>query len=204
MSKSERYVSIDVETNGAAPGVHSMIALGAAAFDPGVSDNTPVGTFYRKLFPVEGMREHPDTMAWWKTQPQAWEEVCKDRQAAIPVMHDFGLWCDEVSGDGDYRLVGVAWPAAFDFAFVSYYCHRFLGLNPLGFQCVDIRSYANGLARHCAYFGLPQKKTRAMTGEVDTAGLRDHVAVDDAIGQGRLFMALRRHAASLPAVDIGQ
>ncbi len=75
-----------------------MIALGAALFDASASDTDPVSTFYRKIIPLEGMREHPETMAWWKTQPAAWEEVCKDQRAAIPVMHDFGLWCDEASG----------------------------------------------------------------------------------------------------------
>jgi DNA polymerase III epsilon subunit-like protein len=190
MSKPEVYVSIDIETDGQAPGVHSMLALGAAAFS---QDGDMVGTWYKKLRPLPGARQLHSTMEWWKTQPEAWEEVCKDQQDPASAMESFRDWCDEINSDevhvdGDYKLVAVAWPAAFDFGFLNYYCWRFMVMNPLGFSCVDIRSYANGLAKHPDYYGTPSLRSMVT---VDESGLRPHVALDDAIGQGRTFMALR-------------
>jgi DNA polymerase III alpha subunit (gram-positive type) len=190
MSRPEIFISIDVETDGAAPGVNSMLALGAAAFS---AEGEELSTWYATLQPLPDAQQNADTMAWWQTQPEAWAEVTSGQRLAETAIPQFGTWCETAPG----KPVAVAWPAAFDFAFVNYYLHRFYGSNPLGFACLDIRSYANGLARYRDYYGLPEKAVRAMAGKVDKTGLREHVAVDDAIEQGRLFMALRNYAAEI-------
>jgi 3' exoribonuclease, RNase T-like len=187
---TEIIVSIDIETDGPAPGVNSMLALGAAAFG---EDDEQIGQWYATLFPEPGAWSDSDTMAWWDTQPEAWAEVQRNRRPADVALPEFARWCEALPG----KPVAVAWPAAFDFAFVNYYCHRFCRANPLGFACLDIRSYANGLAGYQSYYGLSEAKIRVMAGEIDTAGLRPHVAVDDAIEQGRLFLALRRYARNM-------
>jgi hypothetical protein len=87
------------------------------------------------------------------------------------------------------KPVAAAWPASYDFPFVAYYCRRFLDRSPLGNSCMDIRSYADGLARLSSYWGLDERKLRKMV-PVDKTGLRPHVAVDDAIEQGRLLIGL--------------
>ena len=33
LSSEERYISVDVETDGPAPGIHSMLSIGAAAYN---------------------------------------------------------------------------------------------------------------------------------------------------------------------------
>lgn len=194
MSRPEIFISIDIETDGPAPGMNSMLALGAAAFTPRSDDGTAweeTSTWYQTLHPLLEAKPDADTAAWWQTQPEAWAEVNRGRRYPSDVIPDFARWCDQLPG----KSIAVAWPAAFDFAFVNYYCHRYAGRNPLGFACLDIRSYANGLAGYPSYYGLPEAQVRAMAGEIDKTGLRPHVAVDDAIEQGRLFMALRRKAA---------
>jgi hypothetical protein len=193
MSRAEMFISIDVETDGAAPGVNSMLALGAAAF---AQDGSEVATWYSTLYPLDGAAQNDETMQWWAGQPEAWAEVSRDRRTPAKAIPAFVEWCEDLYREHRVKLIAVAWPAAFDFAFINYYCHRFAGRNPLGFACLDIRSYANGLARYQDYYGLPEKRVRAMAGEVDKTGLREHVAVDDAIEQGRLFMALRMAALS--------
>ena len=192
MSKAEIYVSIDVGTDGPAPGLNSMRALGAAAL---TGDGSQVDTWYFTLDPLPEGKQNKDTMAWWADQGDAWTEVTSstwDPEVAIPL---FCAWCENLKQSG--RLIAVGWPIAFDFAFVNWYCHRFANRNPLGFGGLDIRSYANGLAGYPDYYGMQEKQVRAMAGPVDTTGLRPHVAVDDAIEQGRLFMALRRHAQEI-------
>lgn len=189
MPKPEIYVSIDIETDGPAPGVNSMLALGAAAFH---SDGRELGTWYGKLLPLPGACQDPKTMEWWGTQPEAWKEVQRLPSTPQAATREFVTWCDRLAETG--KLIAVAWPAAFDFAFVNYYCHRFAARNPLGIACLDIRSYANGLFAHDAYYGTPKERVASVVGE-KRPGLRPHVAVDDAIEQGLLFMALRTSVA---------
>lgn len=189
MSRPEVFVSIDIETDGPAPGLNSMLALGAAAF---ARDGEMIGTWYKTLHPLPEAKQDVGTMKWWATQPDAWWDVNQNRvrpELAIPA---FAGWVKALPG----KPIAAGWPAAFDFAFVNYYCHRFntYSGNPLGFACLDIRSFANGLAGYPDYYGLPEKELRALAGKVDTEGLRPHVAVDDAIEQGRLFVALRAKA----------
>lgn len=188
MSKPEVFVSIDIESDGPAPGLNSMLALGAAAFD-GETDQV-LSTWYATLFPLPDARSSPETMAWWATQPDAWAEVNTGRQAPHLAVPDFAAWCEALPG----RPVAVAPPIAFDFAFTSYYLWRFTGRNPLGFGGCDIKSYANGLAGRVNYRGLSEEQMLDLTGLPPQAAPLTHVAVDDATGQGRLFMALRRAA----------
>ncbi len=189
MSRPEVYVSIDVETDGPCAGINSMLAIGAVAFDQYEKE---LGAYYATLEPLPGMVQNPTTMEWWKTQPEAWAEVTSAPDPAEYMIPQFVRWLEhDLRGN---KLIAVAWPDAFDFAFVNFYCHKFCGRNPLGFAACDIRSYANGLAGYRNYYGLRQSDIETMAGSIDRAGLRPHVALDDAIEQGRLFMALRRYA----------
>lgn len=194
MSKPEIFVSIDIETDGPCPGLNSMIALGAVAYD---GQENQLGTWYSTLAALPGCFQDQDTMDWWGTQPEAWAEVHGSQHQAWDMIPDFGYWCEALPGNP----VAVAWPAVFDFAFVNYYLHRFFRSNPLGFAACDIRSYANGLTRHASYYGLPEDQVHALAGPIDTTGLRPHHALDDAIGQGRLFLALRRYALAAAAAE---
>lgn len=183
--KTECYVSIDIETNGPCPGINSMLALGAAAF----FGDAEVSRFYAKLYWEPGTTWNPDTAKWWEAQSEeAKNEVLSDREYPSLVMERFVAWVDGLIGD---RKVPVAWPAAYDFAFVNWGCWKHVGRNPLGYACLDIRSYADGIARNPRYYGLGEEEVRKLVGEIDKTGLRPHVAVDDAVEQGRLFMALR-------------
>jgi hypothetical protein len=166
---AEVIVSIDIESDGPAPGLNSMLALGAAAFS---QDDTELDCWYYTLDPLPGASRNPETMAWWKTQPEAWAEVTSSTWNPVIAVPLFARWCESLPG----KAAAVAWPAAFDFAFVNYYLHRFNGSNPLGFSCLDIGSYARGL-------GMP-----VMHGDLA------HNALGDARKQGQSFLALRRHA----------
>jgi hypothetical protein len=192
MTDEEIFVSLDVETNGPVPGLYSMLSLGAAAFR---ADGEMIGTFYRTICPIVDGDGHPDTMAWWRTQPAAWAEVNARQRPAIDVSRDFGLWLEGTRSHG--RLTAAASPAAFDFPFVNYYMHCFIGANPLGYSCLDIRSYVNGIARRPGHRGKPEALWARIKAETDTEGLRAHVALDDAIEQGRTLMTAMRIAREM-------
>jgi len=179
------YVSIDIESTGPAPGIYSMISLGAAAFE---RDGAKLGTWSANVHELPDAIRHPDTMAFWEQHPDAWAQATENPQFPIGAMHAFETWVVRLGG----KPIAAAWPAAFDFAFVNYYCHRFLGHNPLGYACLDIRSLAQGLTYSRGYYDLRENQIKAMRNEVDREGLMEHVAVDDAVEQGRLLVAMLR------------
>ena len=194
MSDDEIFVSIDIETDGPCPGLNSMLSIGAVAYDQWENQ---VGVWYSTLAPLTDCNPDAETMAWWATQPAAWAEVSVSRNRPRETIADFGYWCEALRG----KPTVVAWPAVFDFAFTSYYLHRFTGRNPLGYDALDIRSYASGIARCPGYHDeLPETEIRKMAGDIDITGLRPHHALDDAIEQGRLFLGLRRYALRNPVM----
>jgi hypothetical protein len=58
----------DVELNGPIPGRHSMIVFASAAVTPG---GHQYGEFEVILGQLDGASPDPETMADWKTQPEA-------------------------------------------------------------------------------------------------------------------------------------
>ena len=178
--KNITYVSVDVEADGPVPGIYSMLSIGAAAFTLG--NKTPIATFEANLRPLPGATTHPETMAWWKTQPDAWEYVCKDQQDPEVVMRKFRAWFDNLPG---HRVV-VGFPLTFDFAFINWYLTKFTGYpTPLGFSGLDIKTLA------AAKLNIPfQEATKKNMPKRWFKGCprHTHKALDDAIGQGILLL----------------
>src|SRR4029450_11984600 len=93
--KPEIYVSTDVETDGPIPGPHSMLSFASAAYSP---DKTLIGTFAANLETLPGASGHPDTMAWWSTQPEAWEACRQDPQPPEAAMRAYLAWLKGLPG----------------------------------------------------------------------------------------------------------
>src|SRR5262245_39275342 len=126
MARREVFVSVDVEADGPIPGPHSMLSMGAAAFVIDWSDApaaSAAGTFEVNLETLPGAGGDPNTMAWWASQPAAWEACRRDLRAPADAMRDFTAWLDGLPG----RPTFVAYPAGFDFTFVYWYLVRFTG-----------------------------------------------------------------------------
>lgn len=193
MTKPEIFVSIDVETDGPTPAVNSMLSIGAVAITPGYYGYRITEVFCNNLQPLPDRIPDSDTVKWWSSQPDAWAEVCKNQLTPQQAMDNFAKWLSDLTAVAPAKLVAVAWPASFDFEFVNNYMHQFYGENPLGFACMDIRSYANGLFNVAGYYErLPFDLYQHFN--IDTTDLRPHVSVDDAIKQGRLLIELLHHA----------
>src|ERR1700749_3843567 len=71
----EIYVSTDVETDGLIPGPHSMLSLGSAAY---TADKRLLATFSANFETLPEASAHPETAAWWPTQPEAWAACRSD------------------------------------------------------------------------------------------------------------------------------
>lgn len=172
----EIYVSTDVETDGPIPGVHSMLSIGSAAYTP---DKKMVGGFTANLATLPGAEPHPHTMKWWESQPEAWKACRENVQSPEEAMSNYLAWLKGLPGE----LVFVAYPAAFDFMFVSWYLNRFTGENPFGWHALDIKSYAMAVLKYDFHDTVKRNMPRKWFDDLPYT----HKALDDAISQGALF-----------------
>ncbi|PWG61659.1 exonuclease [Sediminicurvatus halobius] len=179
----ELYVSTDIEADGPAPGLHSMLSFGSAVYD---RDKTLIDTFSANLRCLPGAAAHPDTAAWWQTQGEAWIACRQDPEAPEQAMPRYRDWLRRLPG----RPVFVGYPASFDFMFIAWYLLRFTGENPFGFSAIDIKTYA------MAVLGREYRRTVKHTLPRDWFDdlPHTHVALDDAIEQGALFCNVLRAA----------
>jgi len=188
---NEIYISTDVETDGPIPGPHSMLSLGSAAY---LGDKQLVSTFSANLRTLPGAAAHPQTAAWWATQPNAWAACRKDLEDPATAMMRYVSWIKALPG----KPVFVAYPAGFDFLFVYWYLMRFVGESPFSFSALDIKTFAMALLK--TDFRRVSKRT--MPARWFDPLPHTHVALDDAIEQGALFCnMLRESRANIVADD---
>ena len=178
---TEIYVSTDIEADGPIPGPNSMLSFGSAAF---TRDGTLVGTFTRNLQPLVGASPDPETMEWWATQPEAWEACHVNLQDPEQAMAEYREWLKALPG----KPVFVGYPASYDQMWIHWYLIRFGKHDPMGFSGIDIKSFA------MAVLGRDFKSTtkRNMPKRWFSDDPHNHVSLDDAIGQGRLFLNMLR------------
>lgn len=172
----EIYISTDVETDGPIPGPHSMLSFGSAAF---TADKQMLGTFSANLKLLDGASGDPKTMAWWQTQPEAWAACRADTRAPGQVMPEYVKWLKGLPG----KVVFVAYPAGFDFLFVYWYLIRFAGESPFSHSALDMKTLAMALLGT----NYRDSTKRNMPSRWFDEAPHTHVALDDAIEQGRLF-----------------
>lgn len=174
---AEIYISTDIETDGPIPGPHSMLSFGSAAF---LADKTLLSTFTANLETLPGAAGHPDTMAWWKTQPEAWAACRSGLQSPQAAMLKYVTWIRSLPG----KPVFVAYPAGFDFLFIYWYLIRFVGESPFSFSALDAKTYA------MATLGLEYRAStkRNYPRRWFEQLPHTHQALDDAIGQGVMFI----------------
>lgn len=181
MAKKELYISVDIEADGPIPGPHSMLSLGAVAYD---ETGRLLDEFSVNLECLEGAQGHPRMMNWWQQFPEAWAACRRDLQRPADAMHAFADWLEGMPA----TPVFVAWPASWDFMWVYWYLIRFTGRRPFSEHGIDMRSYAMGMRRRrfheCSKNFLPR---RWFSEHPHT-----HVALDDAREQGELFVSMMR------------
>lgn len=157
-----------------------MLSLGSAAFS---EDGRLLDTFSVNLTQLEGASPDPETMKWWEGQPAAWAACRMNLHDPELGMRHFVEWVRGFSG----KSVFVGYPATFDFLFVYWYIRRFGLESPFSFSAIDIKSYAMAL------LGTGFRKTtkKAMPKEWFGSKRHTHLAVDDAVEQGELFIRMR-------------
>ena len=99
-------------------------------------------------------------------------------------MGAYVTWLDALPG----KPVFVAYPAGFDFLFVYWYLMRFGGRSPFSHSALDVKTYAAALLKCRFHDATKRNMPRRWFGETR----HTHVALDDALEQGVLFMNMRK------------
>ena len=180
MAKIEAFVSVDVETSGPIPGEYSLLSIGACLVD------NPTDTFTCEIKPLNTNAD-PEALAVTGLSLEVLEQ-----RGLVPneAMTRFNDWLVGVrSGNGSLVFVGLNAP--FDWSFVNYYFHRFLGANPFGFTALDLKAYYMGVTG-CSWSDTRSSKIASALGAEQSG---DHTALRDALYQAELFRLIRDRAA---------
>ena len=182
----ETVVSVDIETDGRIPGLHSMRSLGAVAYGP---EGESLDTWYRVFEPLPQATTCPETMSWWKDQDPAAREECFQNPEAVPAdqaTREFAAWLRALRNP---KMLAA--PVAFDMFFIKWYLESFVGADRIWHNAIDLRSVAmpiiNGMRYNGQFrFGADIKeKLKSLE-----LGAHAHHALYDAIEQGAIFWGL--------------
>ncbi len=167
--------------------MHSLSSIGAAVagrFDGATFTRADpeAQTFYAELQPVSDEFDAEAAAVSGLDR----ERLKAEGETPEAATARFAAWVREVAGD-DGRPVFVAYPAAFDWTWVSIYLNRFAGENPFGFSGVlDMKTiYATK-----AGVRIGKAVKRAMPKELLSRRPHTHNARDDAMEQADLFANL--------------
>ncbi len=160
------YVMVDIEADGPIPGDYSMVCFGAIVVEPSLSK-----TFYGKLKPVSEKWD-PEAL---KVSGFSREETLKFADPKT-VMESFDKWIAESSKD---RPIFISDNNGFDWQFINWYFHHFLGKNPFGHSSMNLGSLYKGLVKDTSKNFKHLRKTK-----------HTHNPVDDAKGNAEAFLEL--------------
>ena len=159
------YVMVDIEADGPIPGDYSMIALGAVVVEPALDR-----VFSGRLRPISD-RFVPDALAVSKVTREetlAFEEP-------KPVMERFAAWVRQLR-----RPMFISDNNGFDWQFINWYFHHFLGKNQFGHSSTNLGSLYKGVVRDMFVNFKHLRKTK-----------HTHHPVDDARGNAEALLEIK-------------
>lgn len=176
-NKREVFLSVDIETSGPVPGEYSLLTIGAC----NVSD--PQQVFSCELKPTT----HNADQKALEVTGLSLDRLERDGLEPAIGMQKFRDWVASTAG-ADGTPVFVGFNAAFDWSFVNYYFHRYLGENPFGFAALDIKSMYMGAARS----SWSQTRSSQIAAALHPTLKGDHDALHDALYQAELFRLIQQ------------
>lgn len=158
---------VDVESDGPIPGDFSMICFGAVLVEPTLSK-----TFYGQLRPISEK---------WIPEALAVSGFSREQTMAFPdpasVMRNFQEWLAQCCPG---RPMFISDNNGYDWQFINWYFHQFIGTNPFGFSSTNLGSFYKGVVRDTSQNFKHLRKTR-----------HTHHPVDDAIGNAEALLTIK-------------
>ena len=162
-----KWISVDVESDGHCPGtdMYSMISLGAVVVDRNLDK-----TFYAEFAPISKI---------WIPEALAVSRISREQHEAYPTPYlgaeAFAEWLRNIGE----QVIFVSDNPAFDWQFVNYYLHKYVGRNPFGFSGRRIGDI---------YSGLVKDVRRASEWKKHRITKHTHNPVDDAKGNAEALI----------------
>lgn len=165
------YIVVDVEADGEIPGRNSMVCFGAVIVKPGLND-----TFYGKTRPISDK---------WNPEALAVSGFGREDHLAFDdpqeVMVKFHEWVKLYSIG---KAVFISDNLAFDWQWINYYFHYFIGSNPFGFSGRRIGDLYCGMKMDAGLNSEWKKLYRKTR--------HDHNPVNDAIGNAEALLQFQK------------
>ncbi len=161
------YVMVDIEADGPIPGDYSMVCFGAVIVEPGLER-----TFYGQLKPISDSFI-PDALAVSGFS----REECLEFDDPKLVMGAFRDWLQQNCGG---RFLFISDNNGFDWQFINWYFHHFVGANPFGFSSTNLGSLYKGLVNDTFVNFRHLRKTK-----------HTHHPVDDAKGNAEALLQMK-------------
>lgn len=188
---NEIYMSTDIEADGKVPGLSSMLSFATAAYD---IDKNLIGTFSRNLEVLPNANPDPEVQEFWDRNPVAYNATRIDIQPPEIAMVEYLGWIKSLTN----RPVFVGYPAPYDYKWIDYYLTVYAGENPFGHsRILDVKSFAyamraKGKFVHNSKRSFPKRWFDPIK--------HTHIAIDDAVEQGAMFINMLRENQGLPAI----
>ena len=119
------YIMVDIEADGPCPWEYSMISFWAI-----VVEESLTRTFYGELKPItDNYIEEALAVSWFSRE----ETECFNDPKEV--MEKFATWIERNS---HWQPIFIADNLAFDWQFINYYFHKYLGYNPFNHSWVNL------------------------------------------------------------------
>lgn len=171
------YIVVDVEADGQIPHKYSMVCFGAVVVEPSLKK-----TFYGKTKPISNLWI-PDALAisgYTREQHEQFDDPSD-------VMKKFESW---ILSNSNGKPTFISDNPAFDWSFMNWYFHYFLGKNPFGFSARRIGDLYCGMKMDT---GLNNEWKRLFRKTKHT-----HNPVDDAKGNAEALLAMKHLGLKIP------
>ena len=165
-------VVVDVEADGPVPGLYSMVCLGAVEVREGLEN-----TFYGETAPLDGAKYDKTALGISGFSRAEHEKF----DLAFDTIHHFYAWIQGVE-----KPVFVSDNLAFDWQWVNYYFHLFVGTNPFGWSGRRIGDIYAGYKGDMKASWKHLRKTK-----------HTHDPVDDAMGNAEALLAMAEHVKGI-------
>ena len=172
------YIVVDVEADGEIPHKYSMVCFGAVIVEPSLSK-----TFYGQTKPISE-KFVPDALAvsgFSREQHLTFDEPEQ-------VMEEFAAWLEQNSVG---RPIFISDNLAFDWQWINWYFHWFVGKNPFGFSGRRIGDLYCGMKMDTGLNSEWKKLYRKTR--------HDHNPVNDAKGNAEALLSFKRMGLKLPS-----
>lgn len=161
------WFMVDVEADGPCPGIYSMVQIGVVKVD-----DSPSHTFKGFLSPISQFYDQDalDICGLTREETLSYENP-------LSVMLRLENWLGEFT----HKPKFISDNNGFDWQFVNYYFHYFMGHNPFGHSSTNLGSLYKGMVRDFFSSLKGLRKTP-----------HDHNPVNDAMGNAEAFLYMKK------------